>query len=50
MQKMETHPPIHAVAWAMIERNKPKPVGETIRSAGLPVRKGRVKKRGNDSR
>ncbi len=47
---METHPPIHVFAAALMEHYKPKPVGEAIKASGLPVRKGKVRKNGIVSR
>jgi hypothetical protein len=50
MKKFETHPPVDIVVAALLEKNKPKPVGEVLKTSGLPVRKGRVRKNGNTSR
>jgi len=47
LKKMEQYPPVDFVAAAFVRKNAPKPIGEQASSAGLPYRKGKVKKRGD---
>jgi len=41
---MEEYPPVDFVAAAMVRKNAPKPIGEMIGSAGIPVKRGKVKR------
>lgn len=47
---MEDLPPIDVLGAAWLNSMKPKPIGEQAGSAGLPYKKGKVKKRGDISR
>jgi hypothetical protein len=47
---MEMYPPIDFVAAGWLKANKPKPFSEQAASAGLPLTKGKVKKRGDIGR
>ncbi len=46
---MELYPPLDFVAAALMRKEAPKPIAEQIGSLGFPVKKGKVKKRGNIS-
>ncbi|QOR55533.1 MAG: hypothetical protein UMS36scaffold28_23 [Phage 59_13] len=50
LRRMQDIPPVDIVVGAWIQQQKPKPLAEQARSAGLPVKKGKVKRRGNLSR
>jgi hypothetical protein len=45
--KIHEFPPTDLVVGAMAKANAPKPIAEAIKTSGLPVRKGRVRKRGD---
>jgi hypothetical protein len=49
MAKMNEFPPIDFVAAAWVQSQKPKPLAEQTGSLGMPVKKGKVLKRGDIS-
>lgn len=42
--QMEEFPPIALLAIGFAEANKPKPIAESIRGLGVPIKKGKVKR------
>jgi hypothetical protein len=44
---MEQYPPVDIVVAGWLKAQAPKPIGEQAGGAGLPVRKGKVIKRGD---
>jgi hypothetical protein len=47
---MDEYPPIDVLGAAWLNSQKPKPIGEQASNAGLPVKKGKVRKRGDIGR
>lgn len=47
MARIESNPPIDLIAGALLKAKQPKPLAEQASAAGLPVKKGRVKRYGD---
>jgi len=47
MERINEHPPVDFVVMAWLKGKAPKSIGEQIGGMGIPIRKGKVKRRGN---
>lgn len=50
MKRIQAHPPVDLIAGALLKGNGPKPLAEQASAAGIPVKKGKVKRYGDKRR
>lgn len=50
MRRIEANPPIDLIAGALLKAKQPKPLAEQAGAAGLPVKKGKVRRYGDKRR
>jgi len=50
MKRIESNPPVDLLVGAILKGSQPKSLGQQVSAAGLPVKKGKVKRYGDKRR